>query len=291
MLLFATPALCQSRVCGPVVDVAEQVKRDRPDDAAYIHMEIYDDNDPNKGARAQVARLQPADRALAVRDRRRRQGLDPDRGRVQRRRARTRRSTRSTSSRAVSSAVAVQLAHLTPGARARPSPGPDRRRGSAARPGSCARGRSSRACRRRARGWSGRRRSSARSPSASGSSALEPGVRLHLDRVLRRRPSAPRTGSRRRSARRSRAGAGSSPRGGRSPGRRPAPPGEQVGDGRADEGRAGAVLEPVRDHLGDARAAVSSGVSPRTASASSRARVRRRGAGRTASRNSPAAAR
>ena len=29
VLLFATPALCQSRVCGPVVDIAEQVKRDR----------------------------------------------------------------------------------------------------------------------------------------------------------------------------------------------------------------------------------------------------------------------
>jgi hypothetical protein len=54
VLLFATPALCQSRVCGPVVDVTEQVKRDRPDDAAYIHMEIWNDNDPNKGAREQV---------------------------------------------------------------------------------------------------------------------------------------------------------------------------------------------------------------------------------------------
>ncbi len=54
VLLFATPALCTSRVCGPVVDVAEQVKRDRPDDAAYIHMEIWNDNDPNKGAREQV---------------------------------------------------------------------------------------------------------------------------------------------------------------------------------------------------------------------------------------------
>ena len=30
VLEFATPALCQSRVCGPVVDVAEQVKRDNP---------------------------------------------------------------------------------------------------------------------------------------------------------------------------------------------------------------------------------------------------------------------
>ena len=54
VLLFATPALCVSRVCGPVVDVAEQVKRDRPDDAAYIHMEIWNDNDPNEGAREQV---------------------------------------------------------------------------------------------------------------------------------------------------------------------------------------------------------------------------------------------
>jgi hypothetical protein len=54
VLLFATPALCTSRVCGPVVDIAEEVKEERPDDAAYIHMEIYNDNDPNKGARQQV---------------------------------------------------------------------------------------------------------------------------------------------------------------------------------------------------------------------------------------------
>jgi hypothetical protein len=54
VLLFATPALCQSRVCGPVADVAEQVKNERPDDAAYIHMEIWNDNDPNKGARPQL---------------------------------------------------------------------------------------------------------------------------------------------------------------------------------------------------------------------------------------------
>jgi hypothetical protein len=48
VLLFATPALCQSRVCGPVVDVAEQVKRDRGDEAAFIHMEIFEDNKPPK---------------------------------------------------------------------------------------------------------------------------------------------------------------------------------------------------------------------------------------------------
>ncbi len=44
VLLFATPALCQSRVCGPVVDITEEVKAQRPDDAAYIMMEIYKDN-------------------------------------------------------------------------------------------------------------------------------------------------------------------------------------------------------------------------------------------------------
>jgi hypothetical protein len=52
VLLFATPALCQSRICGPVVDVEEQVKRDNADtDVAFIHQEVYVDNDINKGLR------------------------------------------------------------------------------------------------------------------------------------------------------------------------------------------------------------------------------------------------
>jgi hypothetical protein len=55
VLLFATPALCQSRVCGPVVDVEEQVKSEFTDsDVAFIHMEVYNDNDPNKGYRPQL---------------------------------------------------------------------------------------------------------------------------------------------------------------------------------------------------------------------------------------------
>ena len=54
VLLFATPQLCQSRICGPVVDVAEQVKRDSPGDVAFIHQEIYNENDPNKGSRPPV---------------------------------------------------------------------------------------------------------------------------------------------------------------------------------------------------------------------------------------------
>jgi hypothetical protein len=54
VLLFATPALCQSRVCGPVVDAAEQVKRDFGDRVAFIHQEVYEDNDLNKGPRQQM---------------------------------------------------------------------------------------------------------------------------------------------------------------------------------------------------------------------------------------------
>jgi hypothetical protein len=55
VLLFATPALCQSRVCGPVVDIAEQVKHTMPpNDVAWIHMEIYNDNQLTKGYRPQL---------------------------------------------------------------------------------------------------------------------------------------------------------------------------------------------------------------------------------------------
>jgi hypothetical protein len=54
VLLFATPQFCESRVCGPVTDVAEQVKQEYGDEAAFIHMEIYKDNDPNNVVRPQV---------------------------------------------------------------------------------------------------------------------------------------------------------------------------------------------------------------------------------------------
>lgn len=54
MLIFATPALCQSRVCGPVVDITDQVRDERPDDAAFIHMEVYKDNTVDKGFRPQL---------------------------------------------------------------------------------------------------------------------------------------------------------------------------------------------------------------------------------------------
>lgn len=55
VLIFATPAYCSSRVCGPVVDVAEQVKAEYGDDVAFIHNEIYEGlapPEPNKQVRA-----------------------------------------------------------------------------------------------------------------------------------------------------------------------------------------------------------------------------------------------
>ena len=54
VLVFATPALCQSRVCGPVVDVAQQVADKYGDQADFIHMEVYNENDFNKGIRPQL---------------------------------------------------------------------------------------------------------------------------------------------------------------------------------------------------------------------------------------------
>lgn len=71
VLLFATPQFCQSRVCGPVVDVAAQVQRDYGDQAEFIHMEIFNDNDPGKGVRPQIRALGlPSEPWLFVIDRR-----------------------------------------------------------------------------------------------------------------------------------------------------------------------------------------------------------------------------
>ena len=55
VLVFATPALCASRICGPVVDVAMQVQAGYGDKATFIQQEIYKDNDVNKGFTDQVA--------------------------------------------------------------------------------------------------------------------------------------------------------------------------------------------------------------------------------------------
>jgi hypothetical protein len=55
VLLFATPALCASRTCGPVVDIADQVRAQNGKGVVFIQQEIYQDNDPGKPVRPQVA--------------------------------------------------------------------------------------------------------------------------------------------------------------------------------------------------------------------------------------------
>jgi hypothetical protein len=57
VLVFATPLLCVSRVCGPVVDIAQEVEHTLPiaKQFAFIHMEIYNNNKVVDGYRPQVA--------------------------------------------------------------------------------------------------------------------------------------------------------------------------------------------------------------------------------------------
>ncbi len=50
VVTFATPKYCSSRTCGPVVDVVEEVsKRFEGKDVRFIHVEVYEDNDPANG--------------------------------------------------------------------------------------------------------------------------------------------------------------------------------------------------------------------------------------------------
>ncbi len=50
-LLFSTPQLCQSQVCGPVTDIELQMKSKYGDKMEFIHQEVYVDNDISKGLR------------------------------------------------------------------------------------------------------------------------------------------------------------------------------------------------------------------------------------------------
>jgi hypothetical protein len=50
VLVFATPKFCASRTCGPVVDVVDAVRRRlSPTAVRFIHVEVYEDNNPAKG--------------------------------------------------------------------------------------------------------------------------------------------------------------------------------------------------------------------------------------------------
>ncbi|MDX6491190.1 MAG: hypothetical protein QOD43_1435, partial [Gaiellaceae bacterium] len=50
VVTFATPKFCTSRTCGPVVDVVDAVrKRFVSSSVRFIHVEVFEDNDPAKG--------------------------------------------------------------------------------------------------------------------------------------------------------------------------------------------------------------------------------------------------
>ncbi len=56
VLAFATPQYCQSRTCGPVVDVVSAVRKlPSSKGVRFIHVEIYADNDPAKGVNRWVS--------------------------------------------------------------------------------------------------------------------------------------------------------------------------------------------------------------------------------------------
>jgi hypothetical protein len=57
-LLFSTPQLCQSRVCGPVTDIAVELKAKYGDKIEFIHQEVYAENDPNQGLREPLKAFQ-----------------------------------------------------------------------------------------------------------------------------------------------------------------------------------------------------------------------------------------
>lgn len=48
--VFATPAYCTSRTCGPTVEIVEEVRRRvSPSKTRFVHVEVYEGNDPAKG--------------------------------------------------------------------------------------------------------------------------------------------------------------------------------------------------------------------------------------------------
>jgi hypothetical protein len=48
LALFSTPVWCTSQFCGPSTDALEQLARTGPKDAAYIHVEIYENHAKNE---------------------------------------------------------------------------------------------------------------------------------------------------------------------------------------------------------------------------------------------------
>jgi hypothetical protein len=57
LLIVSTPALCTSRVCGPVTDEAVALQHQFGRSVTFLHQEVYVDNNPAKGLRPQLKAL------------------------------------------------------------------------------------------------------------------------------------------------------------------------------------------------------------------------------------------
>jgi hypothetical protein len=53
-LLFSTPQLCTSRVCGPVTDIAVALEHQFAGRITFIHEEVFVNNQPSAGLRPQL---------------------------------------------------------------------------------------------------------------------------------------------------------------------------------------------------------------------------------------------
>jgi hypothetical protein len=53
-LLFSTPQLCTSRICGPVTDETVDLQHEFSRRIVFIHQEVYVDNEPSRGLRPQL---------------------------------------------------------------------------------------------------------------------------------------------------------------------------------------------------------------------------------------------
>ena len=53
-LLFSTPQLCTSRICGPVTDVTVALQHEFSTRITFIHEEVYANNQPTQGLRPQL---------------------------------------------------------------------------------------------------------------------------------------------------------------------------------------------------------------------------------------------
>ena len=67
-LLFSTPQLCISKVCGPVTDIAVSLQKQFAGKIDFIHQEVYVDNQPSEGTPPPAQGVPSADRAVVVHD-------------------------------------------------------------------------------------------------------------------------------------------------------------------------------------------------------------------------------